>query len=79
VVVDSKTCQASSPQNCCRGARSGRRHWSKRTARAVFVTSLRLLRSIASAWRRDFPFRSLMFLAAITLFGGTIFYSSFEG
>jgi hypothetical protein len=38
-----------------------------------------LLRSIASAWRRDFQFRSLMFLAAITLFGGTVFYSSVEG
>jgi hypothetical protein len=38
-----------------------------------------LLRSIASAWRRDFQFRYLMFLAAITLFGGTVFYSSVEG
>jgi voltage-gated potassium channel len=44
-----------------------------------FTTSLRLLRSMASAWRRDPEFRSLMFLAVITLLGVTIFYSSVEG
>jgi hypothetical protein len=42
-----------------------------------FVTSHRLLRSIASAWR-DPQFPSLLALAGITLFGGTVFYSAVE-
>ena len=44
-----------------------------------FVTTLRLARSLASAWRRDPQFRSLVVLVLITLLGGTIFYSSVEG
>jgi hypothetical protein len=44
-----------------------------------FITLLRLARSIASAWRRDPQFRSLVFLVIITLLGGTIFYSTVEG
>jgi hypothetical protein len=43
------------------------------------ITSFRLLRRIAGAWRRDPEFRSLLVLAVITLFGGTIFYSAVEG
>ena len=44
-----------------------------------FITTLRLARGVASAWRRDPQFRSLVFLVVITLLGGTIFYSSVEG
>jgi voltage-gated potassium channel len=44
-----------------------------------FVPSLRLLRSMASAWRKDPQFRSLLVLAGITLFGGPVFYSAVEG
>jgi voltage-gated potassium channel len=44
-----------------------------------FLTTLRLGRAVASAWRRDPQFRSLVFLVVITLLGGTIFYSSVEG
>jgi hypothetical protein len=44
-----------------------------------FITTLRLARSVASAWRRDPQFRSLVLLVLITLLGGTIFYSSVEG
>jgi hypothetical protein len=40
-----------------------------------FLTTYRLVRSLASAWRRDPEFRSLVFLVVITLVGGTIFYS----
>ena len=45
----------------------------------LFVTVLRLARSVASAWRRDSQFRSLTFLVVITLLGGTVFYSTVEG
>ena len=45
----------------------------------LFVTVLRLARSVASAWRRDPQFRSLTFLVVITLVGGTVFYSMVEG
>jgi voltage-gated potassium channel len=45
----------------------------------LFVTVLRLARSVASAWRRDPQFRSLTFLVVITLLGGTLFYSTVEG
>ncbi len=44
-----------------------------------FLTTLRLARGTASAWRRDPQFRSLTFLVVITLLGGTIFYSLEEG
>jgi voltage-gated potassium channel len=44
-----------------------------------FITTLRLARSVASAWRRDPQFRSLVFLVVVTLLGGTIFYSLEEG
>jgi voltage-gated potassium channel len=44
-----------------------------------FLTTLRLARGVASAWRRDPQFRSLVFLVVITLGGGTIFYSLEEG
>jgi voltage-gated potassium channel len=44
-----------------------------------FLTTLRLLRAVTSAWRRDPQFRSLVFLVVITLLGGTIFYSTVEG
>jgi hypothetical protein len=36
-------------------------------------------RGVASAWRRDPEFRSLVFLVLVTLLGGTIFYSTVEG
>ena len=36
-----------------------------------FITTLRLARGVASAWRRDPQFRSLVFLVVITLLGGT--------
>ena len=45
----------------------------------LLITTLRLVRSVASAWRRDPQFRSLVFLVVITLLGGTIFYSGVEG
>ena len=44
-----------------------------------FLTTLRLARSVASAFRRDPQFRSLVFLVVITLLGGTVFYSLEEG
>ena len=44
-----------------------------------FLTTLRLVRGIASAWKRDPEFRSLLFLVLVTLLGGTIFYSLEEG
>jgi voltage-gated potassium channel len=44
-----------------------------------FLTTLRLVRGTASAFRRDPQFRSLVFLVVITLLGGTIFYSLEEG
>jgi voltage-gated potassium channel Kch len=44
-----------------------------------FLTTLRLLRGMASAWKRDPEFRSLTFLVLVTLLGGTIFYSLEEG
>ena len=44
-----------------------------------FVTTLRLARGVASAWRRDPQFRSLVVLVLITLLGGTVFCSSVEG
>jgi voltage-gated potassium channel len=44
-----------------------------------FVTTLRLARGVASAWRSDPQFRSLVFLVVITLLGGTILYSTVEG
>jgi voltage-gated potassium channel len=44
-----------------------------------FLTTLRLARGAASAWRRDPQFRSLVFLVVITLLGGIIFYSLEEG
>jgi hypothetical protein len=36
------------------------------------LTTLRLARGVAGAWRRDPQFRSLVFLVVITLLGGTI-------
>ncbi len=44
-----------------------------------FITTLRLARSVGSAYRRDPQFRSLVFLVLITLLGGTLFYSTVEG
>jgi voltage-gated potassium channel Kch len=44
-----------------------------------FLTTLRLLRGVTGAWRRDPEFRSLTFLVLVTLLGGTIFYSLEEG
>lgn len=44
-----------------------------------FLTTFRLLRGIASAWKRDPEFRSLTFLVLVTLLGGTIFFSLEEG
>ncbi len=40
-----------------------------------FLTTRRLVRAVASAWKRDPQFHSLTFLVVITLLGGTIFYS----
>jgi hypothetical protein len=40
-----------------------------------FLTSVRLVRAMASAWKRDPEFRSLLFLVLLTLLGGIIFYS----
>jgi voltage-gated potassium channel len=44
-----------------------------------FITTLRLARSVGSAYRRDPQFRSLVFLVLVTLLGGTVFYSTMEG
>src|SRR5215204_6431471 len=44
-----------------------------------FITTLRLARSVGSAYRRDPQFRSLVVLVLVTLLGGTIFYSTVEG
>ena len=44
-----------------------------------FITTLRLVRAVASAWKRDPQFRSLTALVVVTLVGGTIFYSLEEG
>ncbi len=44
-----------------------------------FITTLRLARSVVSAFRRDPQFRSLVFLVFITLLSGTIFYTLHEG
>ena len=44
-----------------------------------FLTTLRLLRGMASAWKSDPEFRSLTFLVLVTLLGGTIFYTTVEG
>jgi voltage-gated potassium channel len=44
-----------------------------------FITTLRLARSVGSAYRRDPQFRSLVFLVLVTLVGGTVFYSTIEG
>ena len=44
-----------------------------------FLTTLRLIRAVASAWKRDPQFRSLTILVVFTLLGGTIFYSLEEG
>ncbi len=43
------------------------------------LTTRRLVRAVASAWKRDPQFRSLMLLVVFTLVGGTIFYSLEEG
>jgi voltage-gated potassium channel Kch len=45
----------------------------------LFLTTIRLFRGMASAWRRDPQFRSLVVLVLVTLLGGTIFYSTVEG
>ena len=44
-----------------------------------FLTSVRLVRAMASAWKRDPEFCSLLFLVLLTLLGGIIFYSLEEG
>ena len=44
-----------------------------------FISTLRLARSVVSAFRRDPQFRSLVFLVVITLLSGTIFYTLHEG
>jgi voltage-gated potassium channel len=44
-----------------------------------FISTLRLARSVLSAFRRDPQFRSLVFLVVITLLSGTIFYTLHEG
>jgi voltage-gated potassium channel Kch len=44
-----------------------------------FLTTIRLLRGMSSAYRRDPEFRSLLFLVLITLLGGTVFYTLEEG
>jgi voltage-gated potassium channel len=44
-----------------------------------FLTTIRLFRGMASAWRRDPQFRSLVVLVIVTLLGGTVFYSLEEG
>ena len=40
-----------------------------------FLTTRRLVRAVACAWKRDPQFRSLTALVLVTLVGGTIFYS----
>jgi voltage-gated potassium channel len=42
------------------------------------LTTLRLVRGVGSAWKRDPEFRSLVFLVLVTLLGGTIFYTTVE-
>ena len=44
-----------------------------------FISTLRLARSVVSAFRRDPQFRSLVLLVVITLLSGTIFYTLHEG
>ena len=44
-----------------------------------FISTLHLVRSVVSAFRRDPQFRSLVFLVVITLLSGTIFYTLHEG
>jgi voltage-gated potassium channel Kch len=44
-----------------------------------FLTTIRLFRGMARAWRRDPQFRSLVVLVIVTLLGGTVFYSLEEG
>ena len=45
-----------------------------------FITTLRLARSVGSAYRRDPQFRSLVFLVfSYAALGGTVFYSTVEG
>jgi voltage-gated potassium channel len=44
-----------------------------------FLTTRRLVRAVASAWKRDPQFRSLTALVVVTLVGGTVFYSLEEG
>ena len=44
-----------------------------------FLTTRRLVRAVATAWRRDPQFRSLTSLVVVTLVGGTLFYSLEEG
>ena len=44
-----------------------------------FISTLRLARSVLSAFRRDPQFRSLVLLVVITLLSGTIFYTLHEG
>ena len=44
-----------------------------------YLATLRLVRGVASAWKRDLQFRSLTLLVVFTLVGGTIFYSLEEG
>jgi len=44
-----------------------------------FLTTIRLVRGITGAWRRDPEFRSLVVLVLVTLLGGMIFYSLEEG
>ena len=45
----------------------------------LFLTLLRLVGSVVSAWRRDPQFRALVLLVIATLLTGTIFYSLHEG
>ena len=45
----------------------------------LFLTLLRLVGSVVSAWRRDPQFRALALLVIATLLTGTIFYSLHEG
>jgi voltage-gated potassium channel len=45
----------------------------------LFLTLLRLVGSVVSAWRRDPQFRALVILVIATLLTGTIFYSLHEG
>ena len=44
-----------------------------------FLTTIRLILGMASAWGRDPQFRSLVVLVIVTLLGGTVFYSLEEG